>query len=91
MAQAIVQDEMAAAKALAESLVMVLCEQNLDRIVDRHMPVTWRQGVRFANDPNPYTARLGYVILLTAVLETPGTADALLLAIINDLRGDPDA
>lgn len=88
MAQAIVQD---AVTTLAAGLMGLACEHGIDSIVDRHLPVTWRQGVKFVNDPNPYTKRLGYVVLLTALVETPGIAERLLEALCDELRGDPDA
>lgn len=78
------------ALALAETLMMAVCQHDIDSIVDRHMPVTWKQGVRFANDGNVYTQRLGYVILLTALVETPGATDRLIRALVSELQGFDD-
>ncbi|HSH82744.1 MAG TPA: hypothetical protein VLA19_29785 [Herpetosiphonaceae bacterium] len=84
MAHDIVHDEML---ELADALVRALSYLDMDHGVRGAMPATWEQAARLLKSAQPADQRLGYVLLLTTILETPNAAYTLVERLRDGLRG----
>lgn len=69
----------------ADSIVTALLELGVDERIEAAMPITWRQAVQHLDSNDPAVQVLGYRLLLTALAETPGGPQALIVGLLAAL------
>ncbi len=84
MAHTILRDE---ALDLADALACALSYLQLDTTVRATMPATWEQAARLLKSNQAADHRLGYVLLLTIIIETPDAAQTLVSRLRDALQG----